>query len=59
MVAEVQTGEGGSVQAAQVAPASPQSDSFWEPGRTHWPVMVQHPSGHEVASQTQAPAAQR
>lgn len=59
MVAEVQTGAGGSVQAAQVTPASPHSDSLCEPGRTHWPVMVQQPSGHEVTSQTQAPAEQR
>jgi hypothetical protein len=58
-VLPAQVAAGGEVQPVQVAPAVPQRDSVWAAARTHWPVGLQHPSGHEVASQTQTPPAQR
>ncbi|MDX2015940.1 MAG: hypothetical protein SFW67_37445 [Myxococcaceae bacterium] len=54
-----QVAGGGEEQPVHVAPAVPHSDSVCEAGRTHWPVGLQQPSGHEAASQTQTPPAHR
>lgn len=58
-VLTLQVAAGGEVQAVHVAPAMPQRSSVWAEVRTHWPLALQQPVGHDAASQTQTPPAQR
>lgn len=58
-VLPLQVAPGGAVQPVHVAPAVPQRDSLWPEGRTHWPRVLQQPSGQEAASQTHTPPEHR
>jgi hypothetical protein len=59
VVAALQTGAGGTSQAAQATPLRPQRVALCVEGFTHVPELLQQPSGQLVASHTQAPLEQR
>lgn len=48
-------------QPVQAAPPVPQEVEFWDPYGSHVPFVppLQHPFGHDVASQMHTPALQR